>query len=64
MDDWLSYLYALTMETLKSDAVPDLMAGRAVTFTMHIVANQPIKFECSRNFKDRNWPPAEQKPRQ
>lgn len=65
MDDWLSYLYALTVETLQRDVVPDLMAGRAVTFTMHVVANQPIKFECSRHFKDRNWPPpAEQKPRQ
>lgn len=58
MDDFLSYLYELTLETLQRDVVPDLLAGRAVTLTLHIVANQPVKVECSRNFKDRNWPPA------
>lgn len=57
MDEWLRYSYALLLETWQRDAVPDLLAGRAVKFTIHAVMNESLKFECGRYFKDGNWPP-------
>ncbi len=57
MDDWLSYLVTLTLETLQRDVVPALLAGRAVSFTIHAAPNQPIKFDCAWHSRDHNWPP-------
>lgn len=56
VDDWLRYTYGMLLEVWQREIVPDLLAGRAVSLTVHAVANQPLKFDCHQSFKDRNWP--------
>lgn len=47
---------AVILEVWQREIVPDLVSGCACSFTVHAVANQPLKFDLHRSFRDRNWP--------
>lgn len=56
VDEWIAHTYQAMIETWQREIVPDLLLGRAITFTIHAAPNQPARFDCSQHFRDPGWP--------